>query len=88
MGLKTLSKFLLLMLASCIACIYIFISSPIRLSKQMKIKTPGGNLYFLMSNKNNWKLEAEARTQPVPVSISNSLKIVIQGIFIRSAHFQ
>lgn len=55
MGLKTLAKLLLLFLALSLVSIYIFIPSPIRISKQIKIKVPGENLYILMSNENNWK---------------------------------
>jgi hypothetical protein len=55
LSLRGLYKLLLLLLAVSITGIYLLISSPIRVSKQIKIKGSGKKLYTFMSSENNWE---------------------------------
>lgn len=56
MGVKVLVRFVLLFLVLGIAGIYFFISSSIRVSKQIAIKGSEKNMYSLMSKPDNWRL--------------------------------
>lgn len=85
MRFRTVYKFLLLLIITAIAGIYFLIPSPIRVSKEIRIKGFDENIFSLLSTSANWKLWVQKDSISAGYSF-NVIRSIYPRIFIEARY--